>query len=351
MTKLRVHHSLWAMFRFIRVVKEHPVAATLISFAIFLLFTVPAWLATVWPAFVRDKTIPEWLSEQRWPWIARATYEWVSIGVFLVFAILAITLAVASFRRPPGTITVARIASWRNAIADVRIQALLATIATIGVGALFLLSSRATNEKVSIQVNGQSGTVTIRNGDPYFYAWRAIDQEFCRIASPFPSGSTAFGESSAVLPGEAYYYPTPGNPVLLKFACTDAEGTESTDEVTVTLAPEASSNAASSNSSVENRLAEIGSTLKNEDPEDPGAARRAATRAIEDIEKLELTTDNERVRAAHHSFYAHRILGDIITACRGLRSVAGIAAQTDYWRAIDGLDANFCFAVRGSGPQ
>lgn len=158
------------------------------------------------------------------------------------------------------------------------------------------------------------------------------------MTSPFPSGSTLEGTSSAVVPGESFYYPTPEQPVKIRMSCIDADGRESSDEATVVLAAEA----ANVESPAEDRLAEIGFTLKRED-------KVTAAKAVEDIKKIELTTDNERVRAAYHLFFAYRTLGEIATACQALRSVSEIAARTDYRRAIDGADSNFCFALRGIG--
>ncbi len=193
------------------------------------------------------------------------------------------------------------------------------------------------NAKVLLQVNGESGTVAIRRGDPYFYSWRTRGQQVCQMVSPFPSGSTLQGASSAVVPGASFYYPTPERPVLLRMTCSDKNGVETTSEVTVTLAPEV----AVANSTTEDRLIEIGFTLKQDD-------KPAAANAIEEIKRLELTTENERARAAYHLFSAYRTLGDLQAACRALREVSQIAAKTDYKRAIDGADANFCFGVLGT---
>ncbi|MDO8680203.1 MAG: hypothetical protein Q7R30_16920 [Acidobacteriota bacterium] len=92
------------------------------------------------------------------------------------------------------------------------------------------------DEPVKLTVNGQSGTVVLASGDPYFYSWRTTDQTTCEITSPFPSGSTLRGVSSLVAPGSMYYYPTADRPVTLRMLCVDSQGNASLDEVTVKAA-------------------------------------------------------------------------------------------------------------------
>lgn len=191
-----------------------------------------------------------------------------------------------------------------------------------------------TSQAVVLEANGLRGAVTIHEGDPYIYSWRTNGQVTCAMVSPFPSGSTLGGTSSDVFPGESHYYPTQGQPVKIKMECSDAQGRKSSDEVTVSLVDRGVSPA----SSAEDRLAQIGFTLKRGDSS-------TAKKAIDDIKRMAITTDNERVRAAYHLFFAYRLLGDVSTACRQLRGVTDIASRTDYKRAIDGADANYCFAV------
>lgn len=68
------------MFRFL---KDHP----LVSVLVFLFGTFPVWLATLWPAFVRDQTVPEWFASQGW-W--RPTIWWLSLLLVLAAAAAAL---------------------------------------------------------------------------------------------------------------------------------------------------------------------------------------------------------------------------------------------------------------------
>ena len=80
-----------------KTIQSHPVLSSIVAVAVFVLWTLPVHVATLWPVFVKDKTIPEWLAERRWPGISPGLYTSVAI-VTLVVAGLIIALALIAFR-------------------------------------------------------------------------------------------------------------------------------------------------------------------------------------------------------------------------------------------------------------
>jgi preprotein translocase subunit SecG len=63
---------------------------TTIAIVAFVIWTLPIGLAQAWPAFVRDKTIPEWLAERRWPGMTPQLYGWLTILFFIVLIVLVL---------------------------------------------------------------------------------------------------------------------------------------------------------------------------------------------------------------------------------------------------------------------
>ena len=84
---------------FKRMLQRHPVAAAVIAIVCFVVWTLPVGIAQAWPAFVRDKTIPEWLAERRWPGMTAQLYGWLTIVFFLALAILLVVIVVISKRK------------------------------------------------------------------------------------------------------------------------------------------------------------------------------------------------------------------------------------------------------------
>lgn len=72
-------------------ISDHPVRATVLGLACFLLWSLPEWLGNVWPLFT-DKTIPQWAAEQRWPSMTPGAFHWLS----LVIGSLLLALSVAT---------------------------------------------------------------------------------------------------------------------------------------------------------------------------------------------------------------------------------------------------------------
>jgi hypothetical protein len=68
--------------------KKHPVITGVVAFVVFLVWTLPQWLATLWPALVRDKTIPEWMAEQRWSIVTPTVYGALTILFLFVLGAL-----------------------------------------------------------------------------------------------------------------------------------------------------------------------------------------------------------------------------------------------------------------------
>jgi uncharacterized membrane protein len=81
------------------LLRRHPVATAIIAIAAFVVWTLPIGIAQAWPAFVRDKTIPEWLEERRWPGMTAQLYGWLTIVFFLALLILLVVIIIISRRR------------------------------------------------------------------------------------------------------------------------------------------------------------------------------------------------------------------------------------------------------------
>jgi hypothetical protein len=81
------------------VLRRHPVATAVIAILVFAVWTLPLGIAQAWPAFVRDKTIPEWLAERRWPGMTAQLYGWLTIVFFFALAALLVILIRISRRR------------------------------------------------------------------------------------------------------------------------------------------------------------------------------------------------------------------------------------------------------------
>jgi hypothetical protein len=63
------------------------------------------WVATLWPVMVRDKTIPEWLSERRWSWFTADVYGWLTIVLFALLVALVVVVWRFPVERPPLDLT------------------------------------------------------------------------------------------------------------------------------------------------------------------------------------------------------------------------------------------------------
>jgi len=45
-------------------IQQHPIASVVGAILMFAIWSFPVWLATIWPLFIRDRTLPEWLRER-----------------------------------------------------------------------------------------------------------------------------------------------------------------------------------------------------------------------------------------------------------------------------------------------
>ena len=69
--------------------RKHPLTVAFCAAAIFIVGTVPMWLATIWPLFVKNKTLPEWWSEHGLPMNAfSSAYGWVNAGIGIMLLVL-----------------------------------------------------------------------------------------------------------------------------------------------------------------------------------------------------------------------------------------------------------------------
>jgi hypothetical protein len=79
-----------------KTVTRHPVIIVLFAIWGFVLWILPVGISQSWPAFVKNKTIPEWLAENGWPsmWIV---IVWLTVASLLTLVIV-LTLIVLSRR-------------------------------------------------------------------------------------------------------------------------------------------------------------------------------------------------------------------------------------------------------------
>jgi len=70
----------------------------MLAIAFFVAWTLPTTIFQVWPSFVRDKTIPEWLAERRWPGMSAQVYTGLTAMFFLVLLALLVALIITSRR-------------------------------------------------------------------------------------------------------------------------------------------------------------------------------------------------------------------------------------------------------------
>jgi hypothetical protein len=64
--------------------KRHKVLAAFGGLVLFVVWELPEWLGNVWPAFVKDKTVPEWVAEHHWPGMTGAMHDGLAISMFIV---------------------------------------------------------------------------------------------------------------------------------------------------------------------------------------------------------------------------------------------------------------------------
>jgi hypothetical protein len=83
----------------LEAIRRHPVATAVVAVVAFLVWSLPIGIAQAWPAFVRDKTIPEWLAERRWPGMTAQVYFGLTIGFFLTLVVLLVVLIITSRRK------------------------------------------------------------------------------------------------------------------------------------------------------------------------------------------------------------------------------------------------------------
>ena len=74
----------------VRFIRGHPILSPICGFL--------AWLGTVWPVF-SDKTLPQWLAEQRWPGISVEVLQWTPLILFIVLVCLPLYVAVVGRQR------------------------------------------------------------------------------------------------------------------------------------------------------------------------------------------------------------------------------------------------------------
>lgn len=100
--------------------KKHPAWAAFTAILLFLVVSLPVYLGTIWPILEwarivtplpPGQTLPQWITEQRWPGMSPALFSWVTLGSILgMFAFLgAIIHAVRQNRREVG---------WLETLAD-----------------------------------------------------------------------------------------------------------------------------------------------------------------------------------------------------------------------------------------
>lgn len=82
---------------------RNPVATAIVAIVVFILWTLPIGIAQAWPALVRDKTIPEWLAERRWPGMTAQVYTGLTVVFAVALLALLVVLIITSRRRgaPP----------------------------------------------------------------------------------------------------------------------------------------------------------------------------------------------------------------------------------------------------------
>jgi hypothetical protein len=65
-------------------IKRNPVVAAIVLVVVGFL----PWLATLWPAFVRDKTIPEWLAERGLFGLSPRMYAGLAVAAVVLVALV-----------------------------------------------------------------------------------------------------------------------------------------------------------------------------------------------------------------------------------------------------------------------
>jgi uncharacterized membrane protein len=101
--------------------RRHPVATAILAILFFVVWTLPIGIAQAWPAFVRNKTIPEWLAEKRWPGMTAQIYGWLTIVFFLALVILLVVLIIIARRREASSKSAAKdlySGKWLDTIVD-----------------------------------------------------------------------------------------------------------------------------------------------------------------------------------------------------------------------------------------
>jgi hypothetical protein len=88
--------------------KRYPRWAAGIAIIAFVVWTLPIGISQAWPAFVKNKTIPEWLAERRWPWASIASsYNWLIGGAYIISVmtlfIFVVLIWLATRKRPMST--------------------------------------------------------------------------------------------------------------------------------------------------------------------------------------------------------------------------------------------------------
>jgi hypothetical protein len=63
--------------------KRHPVVAAFVVLFVFVFWSFPQWLGTVWPLFT-DKKLTDWIDEHRLPGMTASVYGWFTIVVGLL---------------------------------------------------------------------------------------------------------------------------------------------------------------------------------------------------------------------------------------------------------------------------
>jgi hypothetical protein len=100
--------------------KKHPLWSAIGAIVIFLLVTIPIYLGAIWPILEwarivtplpADQSLPQWITEQRWPGMTSAIFNWIVLGsvVGMFIFLAAIIRAVHQNRREVG---------WLETIAD-----------------------------------------------------------------------------------------------------------------------------------------------------------------------------------------------------------------------------------------
>lgn len=74
-------------------------ATVALGVCVFCIVTFPMWLATLWPVFVREKTIPEWLAERVATAVTLDAQRWILVAVLFIIALAGVLAMRTVFKK------------------------------------------------------------------------------------------------------------------------------------------------------------------------------------------------------------------------------------------------------------